>query len=188
MDDFDFSIRGQDIFQSGAEVIVNAANIISVEEAVLMDLIHSKGGNRYAQEHRKLQTHYNSNYVNGYAVMITSGSIATTNDTNSIKNVIVVAGPIYDQSKLQEQKDQLYSCYYNSLVLAHVNNKKSIAFPMISTGIFRFPKDLAASISLRAVKDFCDKYPDTTLKTISIHYIAKPSFFDEVDPYRDALK
>ena len=48
----------------------------------------------------------------------------------------------------------LAECYLNSLQLAVDNNCKTIAFPNISTGIYRFPKDKAASISVDSVLDF----------------------------------
>lgn len=160
-----FSIRIQDIFNSSAEVIVNAANSHLGGGGGIDGAIHDNGGSDYAKAHKELQKEYNSNYVLGHAAMITSGSIK---EKHKIDHVIVVAGP---QGESNPQKEnELYSCYYNSLLLAHSQNKTSIAFPAISTGIFGFSKDRAASISLKALSDFMDQNPSTCLKTISIHF------------------
>ncbi len=48
----------------------------------------------------------------------------------------------------------LADCYQNSLTLAVENGIKTIAFPNISTGIYHFPKDKAAEIAVKAVKEF----------------------------------
>jgi O-acetyl-ADP-ribose deacetylase (regulator of RNase III) len=48
----------------------------------------------------------------------------------------------------------LHSAYLNSLKLAAENDIHTIAFPNISTGIYHFPKDKAAAIAIKAVKDF----------------------------------
>ena len=83
--------------------------------------------------------------------------------------MIVVAGPSGESNPQKE--NELYSCYYNSLILAHHEKKEEIAFPSISTGKFKFPKDRAARISLKAIYDFICAYPETRLKTISIHFL-----------------
>ena len=67
------------------------------------------------------------------------------------------------------RESQLYSAYYNSLLLASSQRKKSVALPWISTGIFGFPRDRAAAVALRAVADFMKNNPETDLTTISIH-------------------
>ena len=165
---FNISIRKQNIFASNAEVVVNAANTYLGGGGGIDGLIHEKGGAKYQEAHRQLKDRFEGKYSEGSAVMITSGDLLTA---NKIQSVIVVAGPTYSSSNTDA--DQLYSCYYNSLVLAHLQQKKSIAFPSISTGIFGYPKDRAARISLRAIEDFVKRYLETTLKTISIHFLPK---------------
>ena len=49
------------------------------------------------------------------------------------------------------EEDQLASCYRNSIALAHGHKLASIAFPAISTGIYRFPPDIAARIAVGTV-------------------------------------
>jgi O-acetyl-ADP-ribose deacetylase (regulator of RNase III) len=163
---FLLTIRNQDILNSGAEVIVNAANTHLGGGNGIDGLIHQKGGDEYAQNHKQLKAYYKGQYTEGYAAMIGSGKLK---QSHKIDNVIVVAGPQGDPTP--EKESQLYSCYFNSLELAHNQGKKSIAFPSISTGIFKFPKDRAAAISLKAVHDFTHKFPESQLQTISIHFL-----------------
>jgi O-acetyl-ADP-ribose deacetylase len=67
--------------------------------------------------------------------------------------VIHTVGPVWQGGKNNEC-NLLASCYRNSLLLANQNNCTSIAFPNISTGIYGFPKELAADIAIREVKSF----------------------------------
>jgi O-acetyl-ADP-ribose deacetylase (regulator of RNase III) len=53
----------------------------------------------------------------------------------------------------------LAGCYRKSLELAVLNNVKSIAFPAISTGAYRFPMDKAATIAVREARDFLQEHP-----------------------------
>ena len=162
--EFKVTMRKQDLFMSRAQVVVNAANTYLGGGGGIDGAIHAKGGVGYIQAHRALREAYHSQYVSGYAAMIESGSLK---EDCSIDNVIVVAGPQGEPNA--EKESALYSCYFNSLSLAHQQHKTSIAFPSISTGIFRFPKDRAAAISLKAIYDFINHSPNTELKTISIH-------------------
>lgn len=159
------TIRQQDIFQSAAQVIVNAANSHLGGGGGIDGAIHRKGGTTYAAGHKALKDQYKGQYVLGHAVMIGSGNL----NESGIDSVIVVAGPQGVTDKAKE--GQLYSCYYNSLQLAESQGKESIAFPFISTGIFRFPKDRAAQIAMRAISDFITSHPNSKLKTISVHVL-----------------
>jgi len=164
--DVHFTIRRQNIFNSGAQIIVNAANQHLGGGGGIDGAIHKAGGTNYVNAHRELQKIYKSQYVSGYAAMIESGDLK---NHYQIDAVIVVAGPQGDSNAQKE--DELYSCYYNSLVLAQSLNQTSIAFPSISTGIFGFPKERAAAISVKAVMDFLMNYPRTSTKTLSIHFL-----------------
>ena len=72
--------------------------------------------------------------------------------------VIHTVGPIIpDGEPTREQCDQLTSCYHECLQLAERNGLESIAFCCISTGVFRFPNQLAAEIAVREVKSFMNQ-------------------------------
>jgi O-acetyl-ADP-ribose deacetylase len=173
-------IEDSQILTSGAQVIVNAANSSLSGGGGVDGAIHKAGGQAYASEHRAiLRSHYPGklSYPLGDATMISSGNMK---ETYNIDSVIVVAGP---RGASTPQKDnQLYACYYNSLVLAHEQNKTRIAFPSISTGIFGFPKDRAAAIFIQAVDNFSKQYLETELKHISLHVLGHREdlkFFEE---------
>ena len=84
------------------------------------------------------------------------------------------------------KETELYSCYFNALILTEEQKKKSIAFPSISTGIYGFPKERAAAISLKAICDFVEKFPNSSLKTISIHYLPNEPIA-ELEMYRNQI-
>jgi O-acetyl-ADP-ribose deacetylase (regulator of RNase III) len=64
--------------------------------------------------------------------------------------VIHAVGPVWNSGKNGEP-ELLASCYRTALRLAADNNLHSIAFPAISTGVYRFPADLAARIAASTV-------------------------------------
>ena len=72
------------------------------------------------------------------------------------KYVIHTVGPIIYKNVTEKEILQLKDCYINSLELAKENNIKTIAFPCISTGEFRFPKELASKIAIETIKEYLD--------------------------------
>ena len=73
--------------------------------------------------------------------------------------VIHTVGPIWRGGRNNEEK-LLADCYYNSMQLALENGIRTIAFPSISTGVYRFPVELAAEIAVCTVNDFLQKNTD----------------------------
>ena len=72
------------------------------------------------------------------------------------KYIIQTVGPIIENEVTEEKKQELADCYINSLKLAVDNGIKTIAFPCISTGVFRFPKDNACITAIKSVKGFLE--------------------------------
>jgi len=68
-------------------------------------------------------------------------------------HVIHAVGPVWHGGRSGEE-ELLANCYRNSLVLAVESGLKSIAFPSISTGVYRFPIERAAVIALSEIKEF----------------------------------
>ena len=73
------------------------------------------------------------------------------------KYVLHTVGPIIQWRVGDSDKELLASCYRSCLELAAENNVQSIAFCCISTGVFRFPQELAAQIAVDTVKEFLEK-------------------------------
>lgn len=73
------------------------------------------------------------------------------------KYVIHLNGPIYIDGKHHEKED-LYQTYWNALSLVKQYNLKSIAFPLISSENYKFPRGQALSIALDAIKNFLNQY------------------------------
>jgi O-acetyl-ADP-ribose deacetylase (regulator of RNase III) len=70
--------------------------------------------------------------------------------------VIHTVGPVWNGGHKQEP-ELLANCYRNSLLLAEEHGLSTIAFPGISTGVYRFPKDRAAEIAVRTVREMSDR-------------------------------
>ena len=73
--------------------------------------------------------------------------------------IIHTVGPVWNGGSRNEP-ELLAGCYSNSLKVAMENGIRRIAFPSISTGIYHFPVELAASIAVRTVKRFLDENED----------------------------
>ncbi len=80
------------------------------------------------------------------------------------KFVIHAAGPIYREWNKNQNEKHLFNAYTNSLIRAVDNQCKSIAFPMISSGIYGYPKNEALQVATKAIQDFLlDRDIDVTL-------------------------
>jgi len=156
------TIKKQDILHSNSQVIINSASTDLKKGTGIDEKIHDKGGQEYARAHQELKDQYPSGYISGHAALLESGK--ELNVSHQVDNVIVVVEPKGETTT--EKEKALYSCYYNSLAVADKKKKNTIAFPSISTG---FPKDRAAAISLKAIYDFINANPNTSIKRISIH-------------------
>lgn len=79
-------------------------------------------------------------------------------------HIIHTVGPVWYGGN-KDETEMLASCYKSSLKLARENKFKSIAFPGISTGVYGFPKELAAVIAVNETKRFLNRnqYPETVI-------------------------
>ena len=84
----------------------------------------------------------------------TGKAIITKGYNLPCKYIIQTVGPIIENEVTEQNEKELKNCYINSLKLAVDNGIKTLAFPCISTGVFRFPKDRACKIAIESVKDF----------------------------------
>ena len=136
-----------DITKIAVDAIVNAANTTLLGGGGVDGAIHRAAGLKLLDECRAL-----GGCRTGDA-KITKGY-----DLPS-RHVIHTVGPVWSGGKHNED-DLLASCYRNSLKVAREHHIKTIAFPSISTGAYRFPVERAASIALKTVKTFIASSPD----------------------------
>ena len=87
----------------------------------------------------------------GEAVITTGGKLPA-------KYVIHTVGPVW-QGGDKGERDLLSNCYRNTLTLALEHGIKTLAFPNISTGIYRYPKEEAATDAIAAVREFIAEHP-----------------------------
>ena len=142
-----------DITTLEVDAIVNAANTSLLGGGGVDGAIHRAAGPGLLQECRTL----------GGA---RTGEAKITGGYNlPAKYVIHTPGPVWHGGGSGEA-GQLASCWRNCLHLAAANHCHSIAFPSISTGVYRFPIDQAATIALKEIKDFSAS--PSTLKSVTI--------------------
>ncbi|MBS1507308.1 MAG: O-acetyl-ADP-ribose deacetylase [Bacteroidetes bacterium] len=137
-------IRG-DITTVKADAIVNAANTSLLGGGGVDGAIHRAGGNAILEECRKI--------VARQGGCKTVEAVITTAGKLNARYVIHTVGPVWNGGSLNE-KEKLSRCYHNSLQLAVDHDCKSIAFPCISTGVYRFPPAEAAKVAVDAIHQF----------------------------------
>lgn len=143
-------IKG-DITKQAVDAIVNAANKTLLGGGGVDGAIHRAAGPELLGECKTL-----GGCETGEA-KITKGYRLPA------KYVIHTVGPIYGREGGKEA-ELLANCYTNSLSLAKKHHIKTIAFPAISTGVYGYPKEEAAKIVFKTVKDFIAK--DDSLEEI----------------------
>lgn len=136
-----FSIVKGDIVKSKTDAIVNAANTSLLGGGGVDGAIHEAAGRELLEECEKL---------NGCK---TGEAKITRGYKLNAKYVIHTPGPIWRGGSWGEA-ELLASCYRNSLSLALENGIKTISFPSISTGVYRFPVEQAAEIAVNEIMNF----------------------------------
>jgi len=139
-------IKIGDITQEDVDVIVNAANTTLLGGGGVDGAIHRAAGPKLLEECRKL-----AGCVCGQA-KITKGYGLKA------RHVIHTVGPVWQGGEHKEDA-LLSSCYHDCLRLAVEHGLKTIAFPAISCGAYRFPPERAARIALKTVNNFLPYNP-----------------------------
>lgn len=142
-------VRG-DITQQTVDAIVNAANTSLLGGGGVDGAIHRAGGPAILEACVQIRNRQGGCAV-GEAVITTGGKLPA-------KYVIHTVGPVW-QGGNKGERDLLSNCYRNTLTLALEHGIKTLAFPNISTGIYRYPKEEAATGAIAAVREFIAEHP-----------------------------
>ena len=136
-------ILDADITTLDVDVVVNAANSSLLGGGGVDGAIHRKGGPEILEACRKLRAgHYGRGLRTGQAVATTAGKLPA-------KWVVHTVGPVW--SAEEDRSALLADCHRNALKAADELGAQTVAFPAISTGIYRWPLASAAEIALATV-------------------------------------
>lgn len=159
-----------DITKLHVDAIVNAANITLLGGGGVDGAIHNAAGPDLLKECRVL---------NGCE----TGQAKVTAAYNlPCKHIIHTVGPIYDDAKYFESLNLLVIAYLNSCDKAKELGIKTIAFPCISTGAYRFPKRVAAVAALTVFNE--EVFNNTTIEDIIVCCFSQ----EDKDIYIDVFK
>ena len=170
-------ISRNDITKIDVDVIVNAANTaLQMGGGVCGAIFRAAGPSELQAACDKL------------APIKTGEAVITDGFKSKAKYIIHTAGPIYQGGNTAQEK-QLYDCYFNSLKLASEKNLKSIAFPLISAGIYGYPPNKALSTALKSIHDFLGGYDGEMTVYMIVYnddaFSAAKKLYDGVESYID---
>ena len=157
-------VRGSVVDQD-MDAIVNAANTAMRGGSGIDGVIHRAAGRGLMAELEKVAPHG----AKTGAAVITGG--------HNLKQpyIIHTAGPVWKGGNANEA-EKLEMCYRSCLEKAEGKGLKSIAFCSISTGVYGYPLDKAASVALGAVSEYLDSHPDTSLERVVFAMYQAPEY------------
>ncbi|MBO8187621.1 O-acetyl-ADP-ribose deacetylase [Streptomyces spirodelae] len=144
-----------DITEQDVDAVVNAANSSLMGGGGVDGAIHRKGGPDIVAECRKLRAErYGRGLPTGQAVATTAGRLTA-------RWVIHTVGPVFSQE--EDRSELLASCHRESLRVARELGARTVAFPAISTGVYRWPLDDAARIAVRTLREESEGFAELRL-------------------------
>jgi O-acetyl-ADP-ribose deacetylase len=134
-----------DITEQNVDAVVNAANSSLLGGGGVDGAIHRKGGPAILEACKEVRrTRFPDGLPTGQAVATTAGELPS-------RWVIHTVGPVYD--RVDQPARLLAACHAEALRVADELGAKTVAFPAISTGVFGYPVEEAASVAVDAVRD-----------------------------------
>jgi O-acetyl-ADP-ribose deacetylase len=136
-------VRG-DITEQEVDAVVNAANSSLMGGGGVDGAIHRRGGPAILEECRRIR---GERFPDG---LPTGRAVATTAGNLPARWVIHTVGPVY--AKSEDRSALLASCHVESLRVADELGARTVAFPAISTGVYGYPVEEAAPVTVEAVR------------------------------------
>ena len=133
-----------DITEQHVDAIVNAANSTLLGGGGVDGAIHERGGPSILEECKRIRT---TEWPDG---LPTGRAVATTGGVLRARWVIHTVGPVYSHD--EDPSALLASCHVESLRVADAIGATTVAFPAISTGVYGYPIDEAATVAIEAVR------------------------------------
>ncbi len=162
-----------DITRQSTNAIVNAANSSLMGGGGVDGAIHQAGGPDILKECELIVKHRGK---------LPAGKAVATNAGNlNAKYVIHTVGPVWINGG-EGEPDLLASAYRESLILAERLEIKSISFPSISTGAYRYPLDQAAKIAINTVAEFAREEAQSLKEIVFVLFNEKA-----YEAYKNAL-
>lgn len=146
-----------DLTQERVDAIVNAANERLSHGAGIAAAISRAGGPAIDRESRA--------WVSAHGPVTHAEPAYTAGGNLPARFVIHAVGPVWGAG---DEPRKLGEAYSGSLSRADALGLQSIAFPAISTGIFGFPRRLAAKVSLEAIRAYCAQNPQSGLQLVRL--------------------
>lgn len=132
-----------DITEQAVDAVVNAANSKLLGGGGVDGAIHRRGGPAILEECRRIRAErFPDGLPTGQAVATTAGDLPA-------RWVIHTVGPVH--SKSEDRSGLLASCHVESLRVADELGARTVAFPAISTGVYGYPVEEAATVAAAAV-------------------------------------
>ena len=163
-----------DITKMQVDAIVNTANPRPIVGGGVDRAIHKAAGTELLSARKKIGD-------------IATGKAAITSAFNlHARFVIHTVGPVWQDGEHRE-RELLSSCYANSLQLAAENDCGSIAFPLISAGVFGCPSEVAIAVATQAIREFLTDHDMDVYLVVFDHKAFKisSSLFDDVKSFID---
>ncbi|NLC65745.1 MAG: macro domain-containing protein [Clostridium sp.] len=170
-----FKIVRNDIVKMQTDAIVNAANVQLQKGGGVCGAIFKAAGTKKLQDACDKLGH-----------LPVGGAVITKGYNLYAKHIIHAVGPIWRGGSYGEDK-LLYDAYKNSLNIALENNIRSIAFPLIASGIYGYPKDKALRIAISAIGDFLLKNEMDVYLVVyeKESVLLSEKLFDKIEKYID---
>jgi O-acetyl-ADP-ribose deacetylase len=152
-----------DITRLKVDAIVNAANSSLLGGGGVDGAIHRRGGPEILAACRALRaSHYGRGLPTGQAVATTAGNLPA-------RWVVHTVGPVH--SATEDRSELLRDCYRNALRVAAELGARTVAFPLISSGIYGWPVDDAVHQALHVLED-----ADTTVEEATLVLFDEPTY------------